>query len=320
MRALIVGDIHLHRKKLSRSIELLQKIKESVKIHKPDALILLGDVFDHHRELYSDLCTIFHEFLESVDVPVHILVGNHDMQDSRTYLPRFHALQSYKRHPNVNVCDAPSTICIEDGTIIGFVPFVPNGFFKRAIDGLEETPHIVFAHQEFKDCLMSSFKSEHGDDNPQMNVISGHIHGEQTVGNVWYPGTPCQQNFAEDEEKNIFLIEINGGSYKIVSKIDLDMPKYISVKTSTEEFPILDQESKNLYRIIVKGSPEKIVMYKQTQFYKTMNRLVKFKFDIERKEAVRTEITKNYDFESRFIELIQQSDLLEVYENIFTKL
>lgn len=319
MKVIVVGDIHLHRKKLQRSAELLKRIGLAVEATQAEALILLGDVFDHHRELYSDLCTVFHEFLETQKIPIYILVGNHDMHDSRTFLPRFHALQAYKKHARVTVVDQPIDLTLPDGTILGFVPYVPNGMFKECLKTFADPPHVIFAHQEFKDCQMGFFKSEHGDENPEMQVISGHIHGEQTVGNVWYIGTPCQQNFAEDNSKSIGLIEISGGSYKLLKKINLKMPEFVTIESTTEEFPVIDSQDGNSYRIIVKGTPEKIVMYKQTPFYKSMNRSVKFKFDVQRTEAVRTENDRNLNFQERFEELVHQEGLMETYEIIFEK-
>ena len=88
-----------------------------------------------------------------------------------------------------------------------FVPFVPNGRFKEAIDKVDwNDANCIFAHQEFKGCKMGAIVSEDGDDwNDNLPyIISGHIHSKQYVGeNIFYPGSAMQHSFGESSENII---------------------------------------------------------------------------------------------------------------------
>lgn len=322
MRALIVGDVHLQRKLIKRSRELLSRISSVIETRQPDTVILLGDVFDTHDRHDNDCITAYSEFIMKNEgrVKIYHVLGNHECNDSRTFLPNVHVLNAWHGRKNVTICDKPMALAQEDGTILGFVPYVPNGRFAEAVSMLEDPPHLVFAHQEFKDCLMASHRSETGDSIPEFEVISGHIHGSQKIGNVWYPGTPCQQNFSEEEDKFVYIIDIQNGTYRIEEQIDLEMPKFVTIRTNAQEYPEMDLASENLFRIVVKDTPENIVLYKRSSFYKKLYRNVKFKFEIVRPEAARTENERNLDFDRRFRELIQQEGLESAYEAIFKAL
>lgn len=324
MRFLIIGDIHLSHRKLKRSELLLSKITSSIQTEKPDAVVLLGDVFDEHDVVRNDCLTIFSEFLSknSNTKIIHIL-GNHEMNDSKTFLPRFHVLTAFKRTQNYEVVDTPVLHCIS-GTNIGFIPFCPPGTFGRAIDMLPDNPQILFAHQEFKGCLMDGgLKSEHGDELPKCKVISGHIHGMHTVGGcIWYPGTPCQHRFSEDEEKFIYMINIENGRYVIDSQIDLRMPKFVTKQIPIDEIKNFSVEPENEYRIVIKDSSFNIIAFKKTKQYKLLAKTVKFKFvvdDIVQQQKHNPNI-KTKTFSERFFDYIKERKLEESYKFIFDKL
>jgi DNA repair exonuclease SbcCD nuclease subunit len=319
MKTMIIGDVHLTHRNLPRSQLLLDRLAEQAESWNPDAIILLGDVFDEHRHVMSDCLTIYTEFLKRLSKfwIIHI-VGNHEMPDSRTFLPKIHAVQPFKLAPNLTIIDTPTSIQASDGTFVGLVPYVPLGRFQEAVQMLEQPPKVVFGHQEFKNCAMrEGFLSENGDEVPEgYQVISGHIHGKQRVGNVWYPGTPCQQNFSESEDKYVYLIEIANNGYKVLSQSDLDLPKMKTIECSVDAIPELPSTDA-LYRYVISGTPGKITAYKKTETYRTLARSVKIKFNVIVETAKRTENERNLSFDERFAELVNENGLKEIYEAVF---
>lgn len=324
MKYLIVGDIHLSHKKLKRSELLLNRITEQVSKHKPECVLLLGDVFDEHNVVRNDCLTIFSEFLDNNNhVKIIHILGNHEMNDSKTFLPRFHALNSFKRLKNYLVIDTPILENVS-GTNVAYIPYCPPGTFKDAVAMLNVHPDLIFAHQEFKDCLMDGgLKSEHGDDIPECKIISGHIHGEHTVKNkVWYPGTPCQHRFSEDEEKFIYTIDICNGEYTIVDSIDLGMPKFITKQLSINDIKNFNPDFENEYRIVIKDTSFNIIALKKTKEYKRLAKIVKFKFIAEDaiSNSQRKHAAKTKTFVERFSDYIKERKLEESYKFIFDKL
>lgn len=321
---LVVGDIHLSHRRLKRSELLLKRITEKIAEYNPDTVVLLGDVFDEHDVVRNDCLTIFSEFLLSnKDTEIIHILGNHEMNDSKTFLPRFHSLTPFKQLQNYVVVDWPM-IKECSNTIIGFIPYCPPGSFQTAVDMLAQKPHILFAHQEFKGCLMDGgLKSEHGDDIPDCKIISGHIHGEHTVANkVWYPGTPCQHRFSEEENKSIYLLSVKNGNYSIKQAIDLNMPKFITRQIDISDIGQFCPEPENEYRIVIKDTSFNIIAFKKTKEYKRLAKSVKFKFIAEdaTQTVERKANTKSKTFTERFSDYVKERKLEESYKFIFDKL
>lgn len=324
---LVVGDVHLTRRRLPRSKLLMEKISQEI-AGRPylRGIVLLGDVFDTHDIQDNESLTIYSRFIRENEnrLEIHHLLGNHEMNDSKTYLPEVHALNPWHARKNVFIHDKCNLVEI-DGARVVFAPFFPEGNFRRGLTEAlgDEAAKIdlIFAHQEFFGCTMGSNQTSVSRDAVlEIPVISGHIHGAQKIGNTWYPGTPCQHNFSEEEEKFIYVIDIKDGGYTVEERIDLGMPKFRTIKTTAGEFPFVDAEDGNTYRIVVRDTPENILLYKRTDFYREMHKSVKFKFDIIKTQAERVENEKNLSFEQRLLELIDEEDLRETYENIFKEL
>lgn len=302
---------------------LLERITAVIHSRELRGVILLGDVFDTHDIQDNDCLTMYSEFIRQNEerLEIHHVVGNHEMNDSKTYLPSIHALNPWHGRENVYIHDKGSVFDI-DNTLVSFMPFVPNGMFKHALqEQLGEKAslvQLVFAHQEFSGCQMGASQvSKDGDENPNVQVISGHIHGEQRIGNVWYPGTPCQHTFAEAEDRYVYIIEIKDGKYEVVEQIDLELPKFKTIRTDTQNLPEHSFDDEHEYRIVIRDTPENIVLFKKSEFYRDVHKSVKFKFEVVKEKAERVENERQLSFEERFLELVEQEGLQNTYENIF---
>lgn len=270
---LVIGDVHLSRKHFNRSKALVQKLIEAENKHQPTCgTVLLGDTLDRF-DLEAEALALFGDIVQGMKGDVYALVGNHEMPSSRVYLPQYHGhtLARILSHPRLHIIDNPTARSIEGLGNIAYLPFVPNGRFREAYDCVMEcSPLVVFCHQEFKGCRMDgSAMSTHGDDPLEgINIISGHIHGEQQLGNIWYPGTPCQHHFGEDDNKYIYLIEVTpDGNYEVLEKIDLGMPTFVTHHTDVDGAMNVHLTEGPSHKVVITDQAAKLLAFKASKGY-----------------------------------------------------
>jgi DNA repair exonuclease SbcCD nuclease subunit len=272
------------------------------------------------------------------------------MPDSVTLLPDIHALVPFMHHrdtlytgyydetPAYTPITKPKVEVIK-GISFGFIPYIPPktvfnlSLAKIANDSLN-TPKIVFCHQEFLGCKLNGNKpSDKGDflpgsipetENLKVDIISGHIHGNQRIGNIWYPGTPVQQDFGEDHNKGVYLIEVEEDkpSYTILEKIEIkEVPKLITHPLSVEEAVSFQvKEDGNIHRIAIYGTKAEIASFRATEKFEEILTMGKVKLVPIKDDAVeKTEARSGRDFGSIFLSYLQKEDLGELYADIFEK-
>lgn len=203
MRILFIGDPHLKISKFDLSCQFLVWVNEMVELHKPDLVVNLGDTFDTHSVVRSELLSKFRKHAKVVSsmVPYFYVLGNHDM-----YKPNdstYHALETLKDLPNFKVIDK---ICPLDKIGITFVPYVPNHTDFPLI-----TNPICVAHQTFVGADYGYYRPDVGVDADKMSaeiIISGHIHKRQSFGKVIYPGTPFAQGIDDiNQSKGLMMFD-----------------------------------------------------------------------------------------------------------------
>jgi DNA repair exonuclease SbcCD nuclease subunit len=206
INVIAIGDQHFKVSNIKEVNLFIEKITFLIKEKKPDFVVLLGDLLDTHERLHITPLNKAYELIDNIRkiCKTYVLVGNHDMENNSVYLNDKHWLNSLKQWDNVTIVDK----VIKENNFI-FVPYVFVGRFEEALNTLNEdwknNINCIFAHQEFKGCKMGAFDSIDGDiwdiNNP--NVISGHIHSNQTPQkNIYYPGSSLPVAFGESA-KNI---------------------------------------------------------------------------------------------------------------------
>jgi len=87
--------------------------------------------------------------------------------------------------------------------------------------------------------------------------------------NIWYPGSPFQQNFGEaGEDKHVYSVSLTLEGCRDVLPFDLALPRYIQVEAdSVSELlvRIPEPEARNSYKFVAKGSPQEIVAFWQDE-------------------------------------------------------
>lgn len=272
-RSILVGDPHITLANLERGALFLGKLLDIVREIEPISVVILGDLFDTKAIIRSEVLGLWTRYLkEAVKYSRHILlVGNHDLVslDSKDS-----ALAPFSEWENVTVIDRPAL----DPGGVSFVPYLPDAqTFAATVRG---GSGVLLCHQSFDGAqFQNGFYDPHGVSlecvSSYDGVISGHIHKQQKFGNVWYTGTPYQQEPEDSgERKRIWLVDLGQiripdglSDTEMVRPIDLGMPEYIRRKfDGIEEVSawIASAVPGNIYDIDVRASSDEIdAFYKQ---------------------------------------------------------
>lgn len=256
-RVLLIGDPHLQVQRLEDGNEFINKVLSLVDGH--DRVVILGDLFHTFAVIRSEVLDLWNRFFNECPVPVIALVGNHDFAGQSG---GSHALKVFQ--DRVTVIQSMTEL---EGS--WWSPFYRD--HSKFEEDCKKIPagSILFCHQSFQG---SQF--ENGFYDPEgipvecvthLKVISGHIHKSQTVGPVWFPGTPFQHSFGEaGQEKRIYSIEIADGDYRVEKEHDLQMPEFVVIEAESPA-ALLDMlpsvNPRNQYKLVSKGSPAEIAAF-----------------------------------------------------------
>lgn len=217
MRVLLIGDSHLKINRFELATQFLAWLNKIIAEVKPDVVVNLGDTFDTHAIIRSEvLC----EFMDHVDfvlkqgIPYVYLLGNHDM-----YKPndaRYHVLKPFKN----KIKDFYIVDEVQD--LFGMT-FVPYQYDSKKFP--TQTLPVCVAHQTFIGADYGSIRDSIGVDASVLRgtelIISGHIHKKQLLEtervdenrqgvSVVYVGSPFSQSAADvNQIKGVTLFDIS---------------------------------------------------------------------------------------------------------------
>lgn len=254
---LIIGDPHLKVSNMSNVKLFLEWILSVVASHDIDLVINLGDTQHTHNVVRSEIMTLITEHVKDITsfIPYVILVGNHDMAHHKT--PDIHAwipfMHGYK---NLHIVDKLKII---DG--ISFMPYIDSVIdFQVALDKAMSKSDLIFCHQTFRDANYGFITAKEGSVVPSNYnglIVSGHVHKTQTLGPVWYPGTPfAQESTDHNETKGIYLLDTLS---REVTFIKSPLPQWVTVRATISDYEQviqgMDKSNKN-HLVLVGSSPE----------------------------------------------------------------
>ena len=196
-KVLFIGDPHLKITRFDLAKQFLVWINDVIVQHKPDLVVNLGDTFDTHAVVRSEVLTEFMKHVNEVRkvCPYVYLLGNHDM-----YKPNdntYHSLKHLKgTAKNFHIVDE-----VEELYGMTFVPYMhkPEDFPKQTLS-------ICVAHQTFKGADYGDITTKDGVDASCISgadiIISGHIHKRQRLAitrgaSVIYIGSPFSQSASD---------------------------------------------------------------------------------------------------------------------------
>lgn len=231
-------------------------------------VVILGDLLHTHNKIEMDHLHQANRFIERIISHVGasrliLLIGNHDRVSNHGIDYDVHAFRGWKS-ADVVVVDRP--MIVDDAL---FLPYLEDGSFIQTIDthlrsvqrGLMEMSMVV-AHQSVRGVQLTKNTKYSGNDTWQQDwpiLISGHIHHQQDIGNIHYPGSPFQHDFSDQSEKK-FVALLHEGKYSLVELVGI--PRLVELTISEEDIPatLATINPINRYKIHVRSNDSNIFL------------------------------------------------------------
>jgi DNA repair exonuclease SbcCD nuclease subunit len=253
----------------------------------PDILIL-GDIGDRHlltTDAQIELLRLFLKYDELLNI--HIIIGNHDFSDlDSNSMNLFGELYQSNKFKTVKIYKDKTDVKI-GGVNCRFLPFPLEDISNR---------HLNFIHLNVKGAKLETGKVlTRGLDEPDINCISGHVHGYQKLGKVTYCGSLYQTDFGSKLPKG--FIHLQAMSHNKVRH------RFINSSPAFELRNLVVNEEKDLLKI----SNNKLHFYK-----------LKFNIDnvpdyVRSKYPNIVDLTSTYKIEAKMIESFEPDIGLEDY-------
>lgn len=309
--AILTTDIHLKQSNLEITSKLFNLLENKIKELGAENLIITGDINDSKSIIRSESFIQFQEFLQKVDVNIFLLVGNHDMHNTRR--PELgHSLELFKVLDKVKVIDKPTLITPD----IKFVPYIHDPMeLKKEIT--KDSVKYLFCHNGILGATMNdvgtkdetSISSENF--NSIMQVFCGHYHNFHQLGeNITYLGSPFSHSFAESNtEKYIAFIDFEKDG---VEYIPTNLRKHITIQLDSTVENNLDSlkfSEDDIVRIVISGPKENNLILLEKIEKKGINAKIALKNEAKAKKRLKMDNFTN------------KSQIIKSYiDNIETKL
>lgn len=326
MKGLVIGDQHFKIDNVEQVDVFIKKLRELLQQEKYDFIVSGGDLLDTHERLHTLALNKADQYLKMLSsfAKTFVIVGNHDMINPSQFLTENHWLNVYKGWTDdLVVVDKVVEYKIDDSKLL-FVPYVPDGRFKEALDTKEnwKEADVIFAHQTLDGVKMGAIMAENveswEDDLP--NVVAFHVHDLQKVKkNLYYTGSCMQHSFGEGSTKYVyevsnevgdFIIDEDGDDIKMkgdiyLTKVDLQLPRKKIIHCTTKDL----EDMKSITDIV----PEKFDKYFEIKIVITGS-LNAFKV-LKKRNDVKQLLSKYKSLFKNETLTIDKKDTLEDYQN-----
>ena len=260
MKFFHLSDLHLGKRvnefsMLEDQWHILQKIVVFAKEHKPDAVLIAGDVYDKSMPIVEavQLLDRFLVWLNELGITVFIVSGNHDNAERVAFGAELlknssvHIVQSY------NGKIAPVTLSDGYGDInIWMLPYLKPSLVRRHFPDKDvvtysdaisaalsnanldaSTRNVLIAHQFVTGAITSDSEEIYvgGSENVDSSIFDGfdyvalgHIHRPQQIGRetLRYSGTPLKYSFSEaSHTKSVTVVDMDGKGEITISELPL---------------------------------------------------------------------------------------------------
>ena len=312
MKILSIGDVHIRLNNLVLTDVLISRLNTICIEKKPDIIVLLGDILHDHARLHTSCLNKALLLISTLrkHAFLYVIVGNHDMESGALFLTKNHWMNALNHWEGIKIIDEPFRY-----ENLLFCPYVPPGRLIEALDKMNNwrDANYLFCHQEFKGCNMGMVISEHGDEwNEEVNVISGHIHGSQTLGKVYYVGSSTPTSFSETKVRHILLLHTESDERE---EILLELPKKETLNLTIEEVKEREftVEKGDELRLLLNGTEDEYKTFKKSKEFKNlMKKNIKVVFQPPRKNEI-INVHKDLSFNNIFNSEIQN---LNINDNV----
>jgi DNA repair exonuclease SbcCD nuclease subunit len=236
-KILVVGDLHIGANENNPPFVNYQKktiewIKDTYNKYSCDEVIFLGDIFDtaNKNKLSCDTLSIFTNNLLYWDVPINMIVGNHDTPNKNTLDKT--PLKTFSYHSCI--VDTPRKLKLSNTDDITIIPWICADNISECIATINNSnSKYCFGHFELNGFeMIRGFNCDKSEFDRNIldrfkTVYSGHFHLHQRKGNINYVGSCCELNWGDaGEDKFIFVLDMETGEelsiqnpYKFYTKV-----------------------------------------------------------------------------------------------------
>ncbi len=333
LKIIAIGDPHIKCDNIKQVDIFIERIKQIIVQKKPDLIVVLGDLLHTHEKIHVIPLNKAYEFIFMLSsyALTYVIVGNHDMLSNQVFLTDEHWMNGMKPWKNIVIVDKIMVTNIRDEKLV-FAPYVYAGRFIEALSTVGDDwkdASCIFCHQEFKGCKLGAIDSIEGDEWDTLfpNIISGHIHKNQTLNNIYYPGSCLQHAYGESNSTIIPYIELKNKKY-VLEECDLKLPKKIIIYLDMSEIETYEIISSNVdeIKIVLSGVYEEFKSFKKSKKY---NDIIRNNIKVVYKHKNITNISTNIEKfihnnkVKSFDEIIHEklgdeknTDLLDLYKTL----
>jgi len=217
MKCVIIADLHIKNwsdceleketnisKKLNDLLSVISDVCEYCKQHNIHDIICAGDVGHLKGVVHTRSFVLFKNIIEKYKDVLHwhVIPGNHDIS---TYNQEQNSAQLLEGLPSVTVYSKPEVI-----NNVHLVPWMPD-ITEYIKTNKPKNCNVLISHFGLNEAQVRSGQSIVSSisikDLKQYDlVVLGHYHLPQTVGHVWYVGSPIQLNRNEADQEKRFLV------------------------------------------------------------------------------------------------------------------
>ena len=228
-----------------------------------DMMIHLGDLFDNRTSIPILVMNKVEKILIEISkiLPIHILVGNHDLWNKGSNDVNSVRIFGYMSD-NIHVHE--KTISFEkDNQKLIFMPWIEkkSDMIQEIVDNSGD---YLFCHSDLNGCRMHLNSVAHR--NPDKidvhhfggykNVFSGHIHITQTNNNFRFIGSLYQMDRNDiNDQKGITILDLESGEIRFEENLFSPVFRKVSIKTE-EDIDSLDEikNSKDYIDLLISNS------------------------------------------------------------------
>lgn len=220
-------------------------LKENMK--NGDVLVITGDIFDNRNSIGVKVINSVIQLFETLSkiIPVHVLVGNHDM-----YLMNstdINSVATIRNIKNVTVYTEPTEITFDDHSVL-MMPWIHGKDAEKDVLDKYSGKDLLFCHSDLNGCRTQLYPTrpisrtilDIDDFSGYKQVFSGHIHIVQEINNFIFVGSPYHLDrndigntkgvfvYNTKKKKHIFIENDYSPEFKkikLLKELDLDKLK-----------------------------------------------------------------------------------------------
>ena len=238
---------------------IFSKLNDSLHEHKPDIIVVCGDVVHNKVSLSPESVDLTSDFLKmlSEHSEVYMIPGNHDLvviNKSRldALTPIVKNINSKRIHYYTN----SGIINIDESLAFGIFSLIDRENFPINFDKDKLRNYIALYHGSLNGAV---YENEQVSKSPDDNVrifdnydlaLCGDIHKRQQIGKAFYCGSLIQQNYGESLDKGYLLWNLANFSNKFI--IIHNKWTYNTIDLSNnQELPNIELNEKPRIRVIL---------------------------------------------------------------------